>query len=108
LYGLIAYSVRQRTREFGIRMAMGATTGQVASMVIRKGMLLVAAGVAIGVILAGAVARVLGTLLFGIGNTDPLTFVGVAVILATVALVACYLPARRASRLDPTSALRYE
>jgi putative ABC transport system permease protein len=108
LYGLMAYTVRQRTREFGIRIAMGATTGEVAGMVVRKGMLLVAAGITIGVILAGVMARLLGALLFGISDTDPRTFLVVGAILAAVALVACYLPARRASRVDPTTALRYE
>ena len=108
LYGLMSYTVRQRTREFGIRIAMGATSSEVTGMVIRRGMVLVAAGVGIGCILASALARVLRALLFGISHTDLMTFAGVAVVLAAVGLIACYLPARRASRVDPMTALRYE
>jgi putative ABC transport system permease protein len=108
LYGLMAYTVRQRTREFGIRIAMGATSREVTGMVVRRGMFLVAIGMAIGVLLAALVVRAIGTLLFGISSADPQTFVGVAALLTSVALAACYLPARRASRVDPTTALRYE
>jgi putative ABC transport system permease protein len=108
LYAVMAYIVRQRTREFGIRMAMGATSGEVTRMVIRKGMLLVAAGITIGVLFAHLLASALGALLFGVSETDPQTFIGVAGILSAVALSACYLPARRASRVDPVTALRYE
>ena len=108
LYAVMAYIVRQRTREFGIRIAVGATAGEVVSMTIREGMLLVTAGIAIGLILARVLTSALETLLFGISDTDAPTFIGVAVILSVVALCACYLPARRASRVDPVAALRHE
>jgi len=108
LYAVMAYIVRQRTREFGIRIAVGATAGEVVSMTIREGMLLVTAGIAIGLILARVLTSALETLLFGISDTDAPTFIGVAVILSVVALSACYLPARRASRVDPVAALRHE
>ena len=108
LYAVMAYIVRQRTREFGIRIAVGATGGEVVSMTIREGMLLVTAGIAIGLILARVLTSALETLLFGISDTDAPTFIGVAVILSVVALSACYLPARRASRVDPVAALRHE
>ena len=108
LYAVMAYIVRQRTREFGIRIAVGATGGEVVSMTIREGMLLVTAGIAIGLILARVLTSALETLLFGISDTDAPTFIGVAVILSVVALCACYLPARRASRVDPVAALRHE
>ena len=108
LYAVMAYIVRQRTREFGIRIAVGATGGEVVSMTIREGMLLVTAGIAIGLILARVLTSALETLLFGISDTDAPTFIGVAAILSVVALSACYLPARRASRVDPVAALRHE
>jgi ABC-type antimicrobial peptide transport system permease subunit len=108
LYAVMAYIVRQRTREFGIRIAIGATGGEVVNMTIREGMLLVTAGIAIGFILARVLTSALETLLFGISDTDAPTFIGVAVILSLVALSACYLPARRASRVDPVAALRHE
>jgi putative ABC transport system permease protein len=108
LYGLIAYSVAQRTREIGIRMAMGAMAGGVVRMIVRDGMVLAASGVAIGTAAAAALAPALGTLLFGVKPLDPPTFAGVAALLLAVAAVATWVPARRATRIDPTRALRAE
>jgi putative ABC transport system permease protein len=108
LYGVMAYTVRLRTRELGVRIAIGASPGAVTGAVLREGMLLVGIGIAIGIASAIALTRLLNTLLFGVGAMDPLTFGGVAVVLAGVALVACYVPARRASRIDPVTALRWE
>ncbi len=108
IYGVMSYTVSQRTHEIGLRMALGAETRQVESMVVREGLLLSSLGVAIGV--AGAIAgtRAMSTMLFGITHTDPLTYLGVAAVLLAVALVASYFPARRASRVDPLVALRHE
>jgi putative ABC transport system permease protein len=108
LYGVIAYSVSQRTREIGIRVALGAERKHVLSLVLNEGMLVILAGLAIGLAASLILTRFLGSLLFGVSPTDPLTFAGVAVLLAAVALVACYVPARRAMRVDPMLALRYE
>ena len=108
LYGVMAYTVRLRTRELGVRIAIGAGPGAVAGGVVRGGMTLAAIGIAIGIAAALALTRLLNTLLFGVGTTDPPTFAAVAVVLAIVALVACYFPARRASRIDPVRALRCE
>ncbi len=108
LYGVIAYSVAQRTQEIGIRMALGALPGDVLKLVIGQGMALVAIGVALGLAATLAVTRVLESLLFEVSARDPLTFALVPLGLAAVALAACYLPARRALRIDPLIALRYE
>ncbi|HZE69978.1 MAG TPA: ABC transporter permease [Pyrinomonadaceae bacterium] len=108
LYGVMSYSVAQRTNEIGIRMALGAQTRDVLRLIVGQGFKLVLIGLAIGLVGAFALTRLLASLLFDVGTKDPLTFVAVAGILAFVAVLACYLPARRASRVDPLIALRYE
>jgi putative ABC transport system permease protein len=108
LYGMIAYAVSQRTREIAIRMALGATHGEVLSMVLNWGGVLIGCGIAAGLLGAFAVGRILHRFLFDVGSSDPLTLAAVATILAGVAVLACYIPARRATRVDPIEALRYE
>ncbi len=108
VYGLMAYSVEQRTQEIGIRLALGAQAAQVKNMVVFQGMRLALAGVIIGVGAAFWLARLIATFLFGVTPRDPLVFVGVPVLLTVVAFVAVWLPARRASLVDPLVALRYE
>ncbi len=108
LYGVMAYSVNRRVREIGIRLALGAQSGDVLKMVLREGMALVAVGLMIGLGGAIAAARLTEELLYGVSATDPLTFAAVALILTGVALVACLVPARRAAKTDPMIALRYE
>lgn len=108
IYGVMAYSVTQRTQEMGIRMALGATRASIFKLVIWQGIILALIGVVIGVGAAFYATRVMKSLLFGIGLTDPLTFIVVPLILVAVALLACYLPARKATKVDPVIALRYE
>lgn len=108
VYGVLSYSVNQQTREIGVRMALGATPGAVLRWVVGQGFRLAAAGLVIGVIAGLALLHFVASLLFGISTHDPATFAAVALVLGAVALLACYLPARRATRVSPVAALRYE
>jgi len=108
LYGVMSYSVAQRTNEIGIRMALGAQTGDVLRLIVSQGFKLVLMGLGLGLIGAFALMWVIASLLFGVTTKDPLTYAAVAILLAVVALLACYIPARRASRVDPMEALHYE
>ncbi len=108
IYGLMAYSVQQRTQEIGIRLALGAEHGQVRNMVVFQGMRLALTGVVIGMAAALGLTRVIASFLFGVKAKDPLVFIAVPVLLSLVALLAVWLPARRATRIDPVKALRYE
>jgi predicted lysophospholipase L1 biosynthesis ABC-type transport system permease subunit len=108
IYGVISYTVSERRREIGIRLALGAQSGHVVSMVLRQGATLALLGVGIGLAAAFGLARLMMSLLFGVTPHDPLTFGAVAALLILVALLACYIPARRAMKIDPMVALRYE
>jgi putative ABC transport system permease protein len=108
IYGVISYSVQQRTREIGIRVALGASRGDLLGLILRGGMLMAGIGLVIGVGGAFGLTRLLSNLLFGVGERDPMTIGAVAAVLTLVALLACYIPARRATKVDPVVALRYE
>jgi putative ABC transport system permease protein len=108
IYGLMSYLASQRTREIGVRIALGAQKGDVLRLIVGQGLKVVAIGVAIGLIAALALSRLMKSLLFDVAATDPLTFAAMALLLACVALVACFIPARRAAKTDPIIALRVE
>lgn len=108
IYGVISYTVSQRTQEIGIRMAPGAEASDALKLLVGQGMMLTAVGIAIGVAVAAALTRLMTNLVFGLGANDPLTFVAIALLLTFVALLACWIPARRATKVDPMVALRYE
>ncbi|HKY04344.1 MAG TPA: FtsX-like permease family protein, partial [Blastocatellia bacterium] len=108
IYGVMSYAVSRRTREIGIRIALGAQPSDVLRLAIGQGMTLVVIGVLIGVSAAAALTRLAKSFLFGVSATDPLTYVAVAGLLLGVALLACYIPARRGTKIDPMAALRHE
>jgi len=108
VYGVIAYAVSQRTREFGIRIALGATSAVVSRTVLRRGIMLAGAGMLLGIVGALAATGAIRSLLFDVPAADPITFAGVVVVLSGVAILASWLPARRASRVDPVIAMRAE
>ena len=108
LYGVISFAVRQRTREIGIRMALGAGKESILRLVLGQGMLVILTGVGLGVLASMWLTRVIASLLFGVSPTDPVTFGAIAGLLVVVALSACYVPARKAARVDPMTTLRLE
>jgi putative ABC transport system permease protein len=108
VYGVVSYASNQRTHEIGIRVALGAQPSQIVGLILRQGLLIVGIGIAIGLVCALAAGRVVGQFLVGVGAADPVTFVSVSLILASVALFACWIPALRAMRVDPAVALRHE
>jgi putative ABC transport system permease protein len=108
IYGVMCYSVSQRTHEIGIRLVLGAEQTEILKLILRRGAKLALLGVATGILAAMALTRLMSSLLFGVSPSDPATLAAVVMLLMLVAMVACYIPARRAMRVDPTVALRYE
>jgi putative ABC transport system permease protein len=108
VFGVMAYTVRRRTQEIGVRVALGANSAHVLGMILGQGMRTILIGIVTGVVGALAMTRMLESMLFGISANDPLTFASVTLVLGLVALLACYIPARRAAQVDPMVALRYE
>ena len=108
LYGVVSYSVSQRTHEIGVRMALGGQRSDILKLVVGEGMILTGVGLALGLVCALVLARFISVILYGIGSADPVTFIGISVLMIVVTLEACYIPARRASGVEPTVALRYE
>jgi ABC-type antimicrobial peptide transport system permease subunit len=108
MYGVISYSVMQRTPEIGIRIALGAGRGQIFILILKQGSRVMCSGIAIGLIAAFATTRLMTHFLYGVRPTDPITFAAVSVLQVVVALLACYVPARKAMSVDPVTALRYE
>ncbi|HEY6271566.1 MAG TPA: FtsX-like permease family protein [Terriglobales bacterium] len=108
IYAVVSYAIRHRTREFGVRIALGAESGDILQLVLKRGVVTVLAGVVIGLAGALSLTRFLHSLLFDVSPLDPATYAGVAAMLVAVSLLACYIPARRATKVDPMVALRYE
>jgi putative ABC transport system permease protein len=108
IYGVLATTVVQQTRDIGVRMALGARRGDVLKMIMGQGLRWVAIGLGIGLLFGFLLTRMLASLLFGVGPTNPLTYIAVSAVMLSVAALACYLPAVRATRIDPMRALRYE
>jgi putative ABC transport system permease protein len=108
IFGVMSYSVTLRTREIGLRMALGAQPGEVLKVILKQGLLLTSIGIGLGMAGALALTRLMSGLLFGVESTDPATFAAIVLLFAFVALIACYIPARRATRVDPLIALRAE